>query len=81
MGFIRSLAREAGAHIYVETGDNLYAGASCISIHALCAGDKRISLPGRFTVVDAISGETLAEDADSFTVRMDAMDSRIFLLK
>lgn len=81
VGFIRSLAREAGAHIYVETGDNLYAGASCISIHALCAGDKRISLPGRFTVVDAISGETLAEDADSFTVRMDAMDSRIFLLK
>lgn len=77
----RSEGLEEGESVSWHNGWNIYAGASCISIHALCAGDKRISLPGRFTVVDAISGETLAEDADSFTVRMDAMDSRIFLLK
>ncbi|MCQ2404071.1 MAG: beta-galactosidase [Lentisphaeria bacterium] len=79
--FLRCLAKELGIHVYLETGDNLYAGAHCVSIHAKYTGDKTIVLPGKFTVVDAWTGETIAKNACQFTVHMDAMDSRLFLLK
>ncbi|MCQ2396074.1 MAG: hypothetical protein MJ106_00035 [Lentisphaeria bacterium] len=79
--YIRKVARENGVHVYLETGDNLYAGANCISIHAKSKGLKKISLPRKCTVVDVYSGETVAKDADSFAIDMQALESRVFLLK
>ncbi len=79
---IREIARQNGIHIYLETGDNFYAGANVVSIHAKYPGEKTIKLPKKFaTIVDAFSGEVVATDVDHFTITMKATDSRVFLLK
>lgn len=79
---IREIARQNGIHIYLETGDNFYAGANVVSIHAKYPGEKTIRLPKKFaTIVDAFSGEVVAREADQFTIDMQATDSRVFLLK
>lgn len=79
--FIRDVARKKGVHIYTETGDNLYAGSHCLSIHALKKGVKDIALPEKHTVVDAYSGKTIAKNTQKFKISMEAMESRVFLLK
>ena len=75
------MVHRQGVHIYLETNDNLYAGAHVLSVHAVAKGEKAIRLPRKCTVEDVYSGETLGEGIDSFTISMEAMETRVFLLK
>ena len=79
--FLREVVRRQGVHIYLETNDNLYAGAHVLSVHAVAKGEKAIRLPRKCTVEDVYSGETLGEGIDVFTISMEAMETRVFLLK
>ena len=79
--FLREVARRQGVHIYLDTNDNLYAGAHLLSVHAVAQGEKAIRLPRKCTVEDVYSGETLGVSIDAFTVPMEAMETRVFLLR
>lgn len=79
--FLREVARRQGVHIYLDTNDNLYAGAHLLSVHAVAKGEKSIRLPRKCTVEDVYSGETLGVSIDAFTVPMEAMETRVFLLR
>ena len=68
---LRNLARQAGAHVYVESGDATYADNRYIGVHAATAGEKTIRLPPgseSCRVKDAVTGEVLT--VVSGTVRM-----------
>ena len=68
---LRNLARQAGAHVYVESGDATYADNRYIGIHAATAGEKTIRLPPgseSLRVKDAITGQDLTVEKGT-TVR------------
>lgn len=80
-GLLRSMAIHAGVHIYDSQDDVLYANASYLAIHSDKPGTRRIKLPVRATVVDLFGNTCLVKDARSFSVEMDGMDTKLFLLK
>jgi len=75
---IQALARLSRAHVYCDTGDVLSAGPGFVSLHATAAGDKPITLPERWPViVDLVTGEVIARNADQCTLKMEAGETRL----
>jgi len=77
---LRPIARRAGVHLYVDSGDQVWANGSLLAVHALTAGDKRVRLPEAADVRDAQSGASIATKATEFAVAMTAGETRVFRL-
>jgi hypothetical protein len=77
---LRPIARHAGVHVYVDTGDEVWANASTLALHALSGGGKRIRLPQALDVRDVVSGERLATNSTEFRVTMREGETRLFAL-
>jgi hypothetical protein len=54
---LRNLATFAGAHVWSETDDVLYANRSLLCLHSACNGRKSITLPRPAIVTDLWTGE------------------------
>jgi hypothetical protein len=67
---MRNIARAAGVHVWIETDDALYTDGQYLGLHAATDGPKTLTLPGRFEVVDAISGKPVPSDGQTVTLPM-----------
>lgn len=76
---MRNLARMAGAHIWLESDDALYADAQVAAIHAATDGVKQLELPSQFRVRELISGKSL--DIHGRTIRVPMKRSETVLLR
>lgn len=64
---LRKLAREAGAHIYCEAEEPLYANDRLIALHTITGGPRTIVLPKKCRrVTEVFSGRLVAENSDRF---------------
>ena len=73
------IAASAGVHLYADAPAAVFANENFLAVHTKDGGEKTIRLPRHATrVVDLLSGETMAENADRFTVRFAAPDTRLF---
>lgn len=61
---MRNVARAAGAHVYIDSGDGVYTDGQYLAIHAASDGEKVVTLPSPRRIVDVRSGEVVAEHAD-----------------
>ena len=77
----RNIARYAGAHVYCESNDVILADNSVVAIHSLKSERKRISLPGKFTVTDVITGKRFSKGASEIVFDLKGPDTRVFLLE
>ena len=77
---LRALAKSAGVHVYVDEDAVVYANASLLSITVVEPGRRRILLPQPVNVVDAISGQRVAEQTTSCECDFQERESRLFLL-
>ena len=59
---LRRLFRHAGAHVYLETDDNLMAGCGYLAVHTASAGKKVITLPHPADWTDERTGRVIAKD-------------------
>ena len=78
--FLREAARTSGAHIYMESGDNLFAGGDILSLHAITPGTKTIRLPRVTDAVEIYSGEVLGRNTATLTLEMDSFETKVILL-
>ena len=78
--FLRETARAAGVHIYMESGDNLFAGGDVLSLHAITPGTKTIRLPRATDAVEIYTGEVLGRHTDTLTLEMNSFDTKVILL-
>ncbi len=78
---LRTLAREAGVHIYVDSDDTVYANRSLLSLFADAPGPRTVRLPKPATVMDLLSGETVAANAREFGVQMEGETTRLWRVK
>lgn len=64
---LRKLAREAGAHIYCEAEEPLYANDRLIALHTIKGGPRTVALPKKYRrVTELFSGRVVAENVDRF---------------
>jgi hypothetical protein len=80
-GLLRRLAREAGAHLYVDSDDTVYANESLLALFADSPGPRTVHLPRRADVTDLFSGETLATGVTEFEVEAPGEATRLWRLK
>lgn len=64
---IRNAAREAGVHIWCESGDGIYADNRIIALHAVSDGKKTIRFPKAVDISDPFSGEVLERDVEQYS--------------
>ncbi len=64
---LRNLVREAGGHVYCDSGDSLYTDDQTLALHAAAAGPKTIRLRAPRRVTDAVTGALLAERTDTLS--------------
>lgn len=77
---LREVARIAGCHVYSDSDDPFFCNSSYVALHSRTAGTKRISLPRRCTVRDALTGELIARSAGRFAANFKRHETRIFEL-
>ena len=69
------IARRAGVHVYVDTGDQVIGRAGLLAVHAASSGERTVRLPGSARVTDAFTGRALADGQTFFGVRLEAGDT------
>jgi hypothetical protein len=77
---LRNLARSAGVHLYLDSGDVLDANDRFVMLHTTTAGAKTLRLPRRADVVEVYTGRVLFRDVDSFSLSEAAQTTRLFYL-
>jgi hypothetical protein len=78
---LRNLARAAGGHVYLDTGDALSVDDRFLCVHAATDGHKTLHLRAPATVQDAMSGAVLAEQATTVTLPMKRGETRLLELR
>jgi hypothetical protein len=67
----RNIARECGAHIWLDSGDGIYTDGQYLAIHAAADGTKTVRVPGPpRSVENLVTGEKLAESTNAITLEM-----------
>lgn len=67
---IRNIAEKAGVHIYTDSGDQVFAGAGFIGIHAAYDGTRKIKLPCNMTLFDPFSQKIIVQNSDTVEIFM-----------
>jgi hypothetical protein len=79
---LRNIARFAGAHIYSNEGDVIYASRELLGVHTVSGGARRFQLPrAAHEVVDLFAGKTVARDTAAFEVELPPASTALYLLK
>jgi len=80
-GLLRNLARFAGAHVWIESDDVLYANQSLLCLHTASAGTKTISLPRPARVTEISRGGASLGLVREFDVTLEAYRTRTWRLE
>ncbi|MBM4039573.1 MAG: hypothetical protein FJ290_13775 [Planctomycetes bacterium] len=75
---LRNLARFAGAHVWCESDDVVYANRSLVCLHTASAGEKLIRLPQPAIVTDLWTGERSPEPTDAIRLSLPAFRTRLW---
>ena len=69
---MRNFTRFAGAHVWCETDDVVYANQSMVCLHTASAGEKTVKLPAPAFVTDLWTGQRTTKPTDRIHVKADA---------
>jgi hypothetical protein len=76
---LRGIARYAGAHIYNDQGDTLYATPNLLAVHTAAGGKRVFTLPGTVEMVyDLFSKQVIVEKASRFEVQLEPASTLIY---
>jgi len=75
---LRSLARAAGVHLYLDSEDVLHANDRFVLLHTTTAGQKTLRLPRRADVVEVYTGQVLFRQVESFSLAEASQTTRLF---
>jgi len=78
---MRNLARFAGAHVWCESDDVIYANASLLCLHTATVGAKTISLPARSRYIDLLDPDASSQTGDRISVEMPAYRTHIWKIE
>jgi len=77
---VRLFAKEAGVHIYTETGDRFYRQGDLAVLHASFSGRRTLVLPRPADVFDVRRGRSLARDALEVELNLNRGETAVLRL-
>ena len=79
---MKTIALEAGVHIYGEEGDPVFANKRFLAYHSSVSGNKRIKFPVKYSkIIDLMdNGKIMGENTDSISVYFNAPETSLYEL-
>ena len=77
---LRQLLLDAGAHVYLDTGDVVFSGRGYLTVHASSPGVKRIRLPQRCDVREIFGAAATRKGVTEFAEKMEFGETRVYFL-
>lgn len=77
---LRHLARQAGAHLFCESGDQVLTLPGYLAIHASSAGERRIRLRRPVDVHDAFTGGLIGRRLPEIRSRLSFAETKVWRL-
>ena len=78
---IRSVAKFAGCHIWMDSDDVLFQNNNYVTVHASKAGEKTIHLPRRCTPYEVYEKKNYGENTDTIRCKLRFGETKMFRLK
>ncbi|MFN0171708.1 MAG: hypothetical protein ACKV22_35285 [Bryobacteraceae bacterium] len=79
---LRNVAKFAGAHIYSDEGDVLYATRELLGVHTVSGGPRRLRLPrAAAEIVDLFAGKVVARGTSVFDVELPPASTVLYLFR
>jgi len=75
---LRDIFKNAGVHIYIDSGDVFYIGRNWLCIHSVFGGNKKINLPFLAEVINAKNDKTYSDLTNIIEVNMAAKSTLLF---
>lgn len=77
---LRGIAARAGAHIYYDSGEVVFANNKFFALHTATAGTKHIRLPRVTDVYDVYNDKLIAKNTDNFRVDLPVRHTVLYFL-
>lgn len=77
---LRARLASAGAHVYLETGDVVFAGRGYLTVHASKAGAKHVRLPRKCDVRELFGVSPERKGVTEFTDELKFGETRVYVL-
>ena len=77
---IRRRLSDAGAHVYLDTGDVVFAGRGYLTVHASTPGVKRIRLPRKCDVREIFGAAPCRKGVSEFSEKLEFGETRVYSL-
>jgi len=78
---LRNILKASGAHTWCDTDEVILTDGKFLSITATTAGEKHITLPGKFRVLSAFDSQEIARETTELTFNMQLGETRTFVLE
>jgi hypothetical protein len=78
---MRNIARYAGAHIFTEQGDMLWANRSFLALYSQGEGKRVVRFPAPVTLEDAYEGKMLGDGITAYELEMGQWETRLFIMR
>lgn len=78
---LRALLKNAGVHVYTDSGDTVYPNRSMIAYVANSRGEKELILPFAATLEDVLTGEKIKLKRRRCSMLMKRHETRIFWIR
>lgn len=79
---LRRIALEAGVHMYLDTGEPIYANRELLAVHSAAGGRRMLRLPEKAQQVrELFSGKVVARDTDAFEYDLPSPSTVLFELR
>jgi hypothetical protein len=77
--FLRALARFAGAHLYGQAGDVIYASRELLAVHTAAGGQRTFALRQPAEIVfELFQGQEIARGTESFTASLPPASTALY---
>jgi len=77
---LRSVAKYAGCHIYMDSEDVFYTNGRYLVIHAASSGEKTVHLPGKASAFEVYEDAWYCRDRDTLCFHMNRGETKMFEL-
>lgn len=79
---LRGIARFAGCHLYVDSGEDvLYANRDYVVLHAAASGDKVIHLPQAASAFEVYEAQYYSQNSNTIRCHLRRGETKMFRLK
>ena len=77
---LRDIFKNAGVHIYLNSGDLFYIGRNWLCVHSVFGGNKTINLPFSAEVINAKNDKVYSNLTNNIEINMEAKSTVLFRL-